>query len=194
MKHFLPFALLGAVFLTACGGSVASAPSADLIKNPLYTKQYYDDLGQRMVDIIISEDDALKKDPALKTYIGNVKDEATRRSKEANTVIVKGLLGSFVPVKEQPQGHVLVTDSAVYLGADFITDPGPELHVYLTKNVDPRDGTFPGKNDLDLGRLKNPYSAQMYSLPTSQAGPYSTVVLYDTRLKRLYGFAQLAKQ
>ena len=68
------------------------------------------------------------------------------------------------------------------------------MRVYLTTAVDPRGVNFPDASALSLGLLQTPYGAQEYAFDESDSNPeFRTVVLYDTRLERIYGFAQLSK-
>ena len=60
--------------------------------------------------------------------------------------------------------------------------------------VDPRDVVFPDITSIDLGRIDYPYGAM--SLPVhakaDAAKNLRSVVLWDAKLKRLHGFAQLS--
>ncbi len=103
-------------------------------------------------------------------------------------------MGPIIAVKEDVTGYVLHLDCTVFFSSDFTTSPGPSLRVFLTTTVDPRDVTFPDKSAVDLGPLQSAYGAQQYSMPgDDSAGALRTFVLFDTRLKSIYGFAQLSQ-
>ncbi len=193
MRRFLSFAptLLCTALLTACSPSAPAARTEDPMRNPLAAKQHFDDLGQTMVDMLIHEQKDLAKDAARKSYLEQLKDQATARSKEETAKIVAGRVGTFLPAKQNVTGIALLLESTLYLSVDFATDPGPALHLMLSKAVDPRDVQFPDASAVDLGLLRTEYGAQSYAVPKSN--DYQTAVLYDTRLKRIYGFAQLAE-
>ena len=92
-------------------------------------------------------------------------------------------------------GQALALEGHLYFGPTFLTLPGPSLHVFMTKAVDPRDVAFPDPSAVDLGLLKTPYGTQSFDMPATVTLPgYRTVVLWDTRLKRLSAFAQLKVQ
>lgn len=181
---------LAVLLLAAC----APGTSADLrmrLENPLYAEQYYDELVDSMVNMEL-QNDPLVKDPAMKELIEETRTEALRLSNEADEQQNKGLIGAIMSDFGYAAGEALLLDNTLYLGATFSTIPGPELHVYLTTVVDPRDGTFPDDTAMDLGAIHNAYGDQSYDLPeeTDPTG-LRTLVLWDEQLKRIYGFAQL---
>lgn len=182
--------LSASLLLTAC----AQGTRADLrmhLENPLYAEQYYDELVDNMVNMEL-QNDPLVKDPAMKELIEETRVEALRLSNEADEKQNKGLIGTIMSDFGYAQGEALLLDSTLYLSATFSTIPGPELHVYLTTVVDPRDGTFPDETAIDAGMIQNVYGDQSYELPEGeQTENVRTFVLWDARLKRMYGFAQL---
>ncbi len=190
MRRTLFFALGASLVLAACSGA-PSARTADPLQNPLVAKQHFDDLGQVMVDILMNDQAELAKDGARKSYVEQLKDQATARSKQETAKILTGRSGTFLPAKQAVAGTALLLDGTLYVGVDFATDPGPALRLMLTKAVDPRDVTFPDASALNLGLLRAEFGAQSYAVP--KEGEYNAAVLYDTRLKRIYGFAQLGK-
>ena len=89
-------------------------------------------------------------------------------------------------------GEVVYVPNMLHFGTKFESSPGVSLRVYLTTVVDPRDVVFPDDTALDLGTLKNAFSAQSYNVPEVENPKlYRTAVIWDTKLDRLYGFAQL---
>ena len=68
------------------------------------------------------------------------------------------------------------------------------MHLFLSESVDPRDIEFPDDSSVDLGPILSPYGAQRYAVPTTDPPQrYRTAVLWDMKLERLYGFAQLSE-
>lgn len=183
--------LLLTLAVTACArGSYADA---DLLKNPLYAEFYYDDLVETMVQIQLSDPSA-KNDERLLKVMEDVRRTGLARAQEANDAQDIGSQGRFIQGKHFAQGEALFTGTVLYLSPDFVVSPGPELHVFFSKDVDPRDvEVFPGTEDIDIGLLQSPYGAQQYATPELDVAAYRSLVIYDTVLKRLYAFAQLAE-
>ncbi len=178
--------------LTACGPA-ATVSLNDHMRNPLYAQRYWDELVDRMANMQIQNDPALK-DADFAAEVDEIKRDALKASQDNRLRIRDGLQGSFITTKEETDGIALLLGNTLYLDTTFASYPGPKLHIYLTEAVDPRDVQFPDPTSLDLGELQNPYGDQEYVLPeTSKNKAYRTVVLYDARLKRLYAFAQLAQ-
>lgn len=89
--------------------------------------------------------------------------------------------GTFVngakAYKGQGTARVLVVDGkpVVQLSDDFKTTSGPDLHVYISKNPDPKSQ---GLGDhLSLGGLKSNDGAQIYNLPADQQS-YASVFVW----------------
>lgn len=182
--------------LLALAGCASRPPQLTLeeeLLNPLLAEQYYDTL----VDLIVELE--IKKDPLLenkrtKAIADETRRDALAKAKEATKAQREGTMGTFVPAKEFAQGEVLYRETRLFLGPTFETSPGPSLHIFLSTVVDPRDTMFPDDTSIDLGRLESTYSAQQYSVPSVDTPLlYRTVVLFDTKFKRIYGFAQLSK-
>lgn len=161
------------------------------LENPLFAEQYYDDLVDRMVELFIQNDPAVE-DNAKQGIIEDTRTEALNRAKEATSRQRDGVLGSFVSVKEHAEGEVLFLDGMLYLGPEFLSQPGPDLHIYLSKLIDPREeGSFPDADALDVGRVESPYGAQTYTvIGAEDPTAFHSAVLWDTKLERMYGFAQ----
>ncbi len=192
MKKSIIFCL-GTLLLAGCGSSRISAQLQERLKNPLYAEQYYDLLLDRMVDLKIKEDPMLKNAKKAKV-VEDTRLAALMQTREANTAQRQGTIGNLISSSEEVGGEVLLTDSSLYLGPTFETYPGPSLHVLITTVVDPREGTFPDPTSIDLGAIEDPFGAQTLAVPTLEnLTAYRTVVIWDTKLERLYGFAQLSK-
>ncbi|MBI3331995.1 hypothetical protein HYZ99_03480 [Candidatus Peregrinibacteria bacterium] len=182
--------------LAACGPTInegAAITLEQLLENPLYAEQYYDLLLERMVELEIQKDPILEEG-SKKSLVEDVRRDALAKAREATAKQREGFMGVFVPAKEQAHGEALYVDDTLYLGPSFDSPPGPDLRVYLSTLVDPRDGEFPDEQSLDLGRLESPFGTQRFSVkPTDSPELYRTAVLYDADLDRMYSFAQLSQ-
>lgn len=194
MKKLLSVLLVIPFLLTGCSGAATSVRDVHM-SNPLVAEEYWTELTQTMVDLILNEKADLQKQGTFELVDG-LRQEYLKRTQEAIAKRKTGLLGSFVSIKQNVGGVVLVEKTGkIYLSANFLSDPGPSLHWYLTEANDPRDGTFPDSTALDIGEEQSPYSAQTYSFnPANWRKDFRTLALYDKTLKRLYGFAQLSIQ
>lgn len=186
---------LFAVLLTACSaaGPRAGEDLQDKLSNPLYAERYYDELVDLMVNLEI-QNDPLTDDESTKAIIDKNRVEGLKLAREANQKQNEGLSGMIVSDGEYAFGEALLLNDTLFLSPTFETVPGPDLHVYLTKIVDPRDGTFPDETAVELGTLKDAYGEQRYSAPVNPEGieeGYRTFVLWDVQMKRVFGFAQL---
>ena len=188
MKKIALFGTL--VLLSACSVQTPKQVTG----NPLVEGQYYDELADRLASLIINND-AILKDKAMKNYVEGVIADAKDKADAAHKKQGAGTMGRMIPVKQQGEGLALYVSDALYFSSDFFTDPGPNLHVYITQAVDPREIEFPDETALDLGVLQTPYGAQQYSVPHQEEKTlYRTVVLYDKGTNRVYSFAQLSAQ
>ncbi len=173
----------------------SAAPSAQL-DNPLYAESYYKELVENMMNLEIQSDPIIK-DASKKSIIDSVRVSALAKAQAATVRRMQGTFGNLMPVTIDAQGQVLALDGIVYFGPDTSVRPGPEVHVYLSSDIDPRSGTgagaFPQTTDADVGLFQNFYGASSYSIPDAMKD-VRTVVLWDKKLKRLYAFAQLRVQ
>jgi hypothetical protein len=146
-----------------------------------------------MANLIITNDPMIQDASMRKVVeaeIGRGKDIA----ESARFIQGQGIFGTIIPIKGDTTGIALYVDDTLYLSSDFSSDPGPSIHVYLTTIVDPRDAVFPDASTVDLGELQAVYGAQQYAVPQQKnTADLRTFVLYDTKLKMLYGFAQISK-
>ncbi len=188
MKYRFAIPLLfGSAFLSACSPIAQSMP-ANTVENPLYAEYFYDNLIEQIVDLQI------QKDPGLEGSAGTdaekMKADALAKTQEVKQRQLRGKTGTFLPIKEEAVGKVLIETDAAWTGPEFFVTPGIELHLYLSTALDPRDVPFPGPDDLDLG-IASPFGAQKLSVPAGRTGDWRTAVLWDAKLHRLHGFAQL---
>ncbi|NOS66900.1 MAG: hypothetical protein HOO67_00820 [Candidatus Peribacteraceae bacterium] len=172
-----------------------SMPLQERMNNPLVAERYWSEMAEHMADYV-RMGDAIAKDPVKLAIIDAERLHALDRVAEARILKEEGTSGVFVQVTphETAIGEVLLRGTTLSFGTSFLVDPTPSARVYLTTMVDPRDGQFPDQTGIDLGELQTAYGAQEYALPDgTRTDALRTAVLYDTKLERVLGFAQLAK-
>lgn len=182
------------VLLSNCSGRVRSQFTLeDRLRNPLFAEQYWADTVKSMVDIAI-KNDPLLQDSWKKSVVDSVRETALQEAKGIDAKRREGTSGFFIGQVVKTEGHVLYVDDTLYVGTNFFTTPGRSLHLYLSTVVDPRDVDFPDDTSMDLGSLESPYGPQQYTVGAVE-NPllYRTVVIWDTELERMHGFAQLNK-
>ncbi len=186
------FALIVATAtLSACSQTQYVPDREALLNNPLYLEMYAESMVDAMVNLEIYEDPILEED-GKKNYVDDVKEEWLAKAKEARSLQRQGSKGTMIPMKEYVEGEVLYLNNQLHLSPYFVSTPGPSLHVFLSKAVDPRDVLFPDETAIDLGPLTVPMAAQTFAVPaTEKPAEYTSVTLWDTELNRLYGFAQI---
>lgn len=188
----IALALLLAACTSAPGGPIG-LPLQERLRNPLVAERYWSDLAEHMADFTRTGD-PITKDPVRMATVEAERLRALERVEQSRALINEGRRSHFqsVSVNEDAMGFVLVREGIVSLDPSFLVRPGPSVHLYLTTALDPRDAPFPDPTSLDLGQLQTAYGAQEYAIPEGQQNPaFRTVVLYDPRLQRLIGFAQL---
>lgn len=177
--------LLVTLSLSACQGQKSG--------NPLTDSRYGDELADTLANLII-QSDPLTKDPTMLQMINDNIAKAKDMGNSARDLMSEGMQGAIIALTQDVVGYVLTLDGTLYISSEFTTDPGLDLHVYLSEAVDPRDAHFPDPTAVDLGKLQSPYGAQSYTIASKKSPELlRTFVLYDRTLKRLYGFAQLSK-
>lgn len=185
---------LSTLLLAACSSQATEITSLeDRLTNPLFTERYAEELVDRMVEfkiqgdpILEDEDKAEAIEDARKKWL-EIARNARKRQRE-------GFIGFLITVKEPVKGEVLYVDNTLYTDTTFTVAPGPNVHIYISTVVDPRDVEFPDESAIDIGKLQSAYGAQRYSVPlVEEPQLYRSVVLWDKDLERLYGFAQVNK-
>ncbi len=198
MKSSRIFTIPTVLLLAACASSPSgplSAPLQDRLRNPLVAERYWSEMAEHMADFT-RMNDAIMKDPTQAAVIEAERTRALERVTQARTLIKEGLSGSWqaVALTEDVNGVALLRDHMLYISSAFETRPNPSVYMYLTRMVDPRNGAFPDETSLNLGQLQSAFGEQEYAIPEArQSEEFFTAVLYDTRLRRLMGFAQLGK-
>ncbi len=180
------------LLLSACAPHTSGSVTLDdNLKNPLFAHRYYIELVDQMVNFELTNDPILKE-AGKKAAIDDARIKGTKLAQDTALLNQKGLRGTIQSEKDQAAGSVLLLDNTLYFGTDFITSPGPSLHVYLTTVIDPRQVHFPDATAIDLGPVQNPYGAQAFTLPkTDKPVNFHSLTLWDNALGTSYGFAQL---
>jgi len=197
MKH-LTLLLTALLLLASCSANKTaetdlsySIPLAKRLTNPLFAEDYSKLLVGNLTELEITKDPILS-DPETRKYVEEEKARWMLSGRNARKLQSMGISGEFVGEKEHARGEALFLNNILFLGTGFETDPGPSLHVYLTEKADPRDTDFPDESSIDLGLLESHFGAQSYKVPFSEnSNLLRTAVLYDAKLKRIFGFAQL---
>ena len=186
--RYTPILLLA---LTACGTAVFSPDEEALLRNPLYAEQYSEALVDALVNLEIYENPLLE-DEAKKKIADETKEEWLKVAKKARADQRDGSIGQFIPMEQFAEGEAIYVHDLVHMSPQFFMTPGPEVRLYLSKVIDPRDAEFPDPTALDLGTIKSAYGAQSYAVPTvDNPKEYRTLVLWDAALGMLVSFAQL---
>ena len=187
----LPLALLTACcFLAGCNPNTTNIATQN--SNPLTASRYGDELADTLANFIISKDPITERD-GMKEFINTEIAKAKEISLDAREKQSHGLMGRLIPLDNDAVGLALYLESTLYFSSDFLVDPGPSLHVYLTEMVDPRDGVFPDDTAVDLGEVQATYGAQQYGVNTT-SDKLRTLVFWDKKLQKIYGFAQLSRR
>lgn len=194
MKKTL-IASLALLTLTACQSKTGNEQELSyLLENPLFAERYSEAMVDTMVELEIYED-PITKDEAKMKIIDKTKEKWLEVSQKSRADQREGSKGSFIAIKEYTAGEALFTDGKVYLSPEFVSAPGPSLHLFLSTVVDPRDAEFPDETAIDIGLMRSNLGTSRYDVVSdSDIDPikYRTLVLFDTELERIYGFAQIS--
>lgn len=123
--------------------------------------------------------------------------EATTNSTALNemvdasaTLVVNTVPGIFVTYGENVSGvaKLFVKDAKYTLALEnFTTNNGPDLHVYLSKEIQPI-------NFIDLGKLKSTMGNQVYLISgTPDFKQYKYALIHCQQYNHLFGSAELVK-
>lgn len=187
MKHSHILFVATLVALAGCAGTTDNRS-----QNRLLRIQRAEELADTLANIII-EQDPITKDPATMEMITKEIARAKQALAAEQSAQSTAMSGPFLSMQESVQGWALMQDGALHLSSDFHSRPGIDLRIYLTTAVDPRDVTFPDVSAVDLGSIDYPYGPLILQIPSGSATEkLRTAVVWDARLKRLHGFAQLS--
>ncbi len=88
--------------------------------------------------------------------------------------------------------YQLPDNSRVLRFENFRVTNGPDLHVIMTRNPDPRDASQVGADYIDLGSLKGNVGNQNYSVPSEvDLSQYLGVVIYCVPFQVVFSTAAL---
>lgn len=185
------------IMLASCTGAPGEQSSAlqEYMKNPLFLERYAEEIVESLVQMQI-EENPLLADEKKAALVDKARTYWLAKAKQARREQAEGRQGTFLLMEEFAQGDTLLSpDGRLYIGPTFEVTPSPDLHVFISTVVDPRDQEFPDPSSIDVGSIATPYGAQAFVLPDEmeieQLLLYRTVVLWDTGLERLMSFAQL---
>jgi len=162
MKKYSILPILLSLALVGCGST--RLPDQSLMDNPLFVERYADEIVSSFTEMEIQKD-PIMEDESKKDFIKSAKTKWLRVAKEATADQLEGKIGHFLKWEEFAMGEVLFTYPKLYIGPTFETTPGPNLHLYLTTEVDPREIEFPDETAIDIGTPVSPYGAQTYEVP-----------------------------
>lgn len=186
MKHSRALILLSVALCAGCAQQPLPPENNTLLKS-----QRLEELADTLANIIIMQEPASKDDATREMITAEI-----AKAKEAlaieQSIQKSGLSGPLLSAMESVQGNVLLQNGVLYLSSDFYSRPGIDLHLYLTTAVDPRDVAFPDVTAVDLGEIKFPFGPMAFAVQSENLQNMRTAVLWDTKLKRMYGFAQLS--
>ncbi|PIR54096.1 hypothetical protein COU75_02885 [Candidatus Peregrinibacteria bacterium CG10_big_fil_rev_8_21_14_0_10_42_8] len=179
--------------LTACQGKSGNEQELSyLLENPLFAERYSEAMVDTMVELEIYED-PITNDEAKMKIIDKTKEKWLEVAQKSRADQRNGSKGSFTAIKEFTTGEVLFSDGKIYISPDFVSAPGPSLHFFLSTVVDPRDAAFPDETAIDIGLMRSNLGTSRYDVTTDvEPIKYRTLVLFDTELERIYGFAQIS--
>lgn len=179
------------VLLTACSQTNSVSLDAAL-QNPLFAERYSEEIIERLTSLQIQEDKDVTN-PETLTKIEKTKAEWQKVSDEASDMRFEGKYGRFSLVNNQDfvTGGVLIYKDTLYLSTDFEALPSPNIVLYASSAVDPRESeVFPSESDIKLLTLQSPYGMQSYPVEIDTS-TLKSIVMYDTFLNRIIGFAQM---
>ena len=96
--------------------------------------------------------------------------------------------GTFAGLNEKNvSGTVTVTDSAIKL-ADFSSDEGPDLHIYLTTGTD--EAAVAAGTEIDAVAFDE--ASQTFTLDGVDVSGFTNVVIHCDKAKAVFGAAKLS--
>lgn len=179
--------------LTACQstGNTQEHKLSYLLENALFAERYSEAMVDTMVELEIYNDPIIQ-DEKKRKIADQTKEKWLKVAQAARKKQREGSKGGFIPMSEFTSGEVLYVDNTVFLAPDFATVPGPSLHLFLSETVDPRDVEFPDTTAIDLGEIRSNLGTSRYEVvEAGEPSAYRSLVLWDSALGRLYGFAQI---
>ena len=122
---------------------------------------------------------------------GTLTETLNERVDTATAKVAAGtMLGTFISYGQNVVGMVKIYEqnSKLTLALEnFSTNNGPDLHVYLSKEVMP-------VNFIDLGKLKSTGGNQLYDVPgMPDFSQYKYALIHCQQYNHLFGSAELKK-
>lgn len=104
------------------------------------------------------------------------------------------LTAAFTGVAHPTTGTTKVIEDGgkriLVLSDDFTSDPGPNLHVYISGTANPTtSAAIHEVGDADLGTLQDTNGTQMYTIPDSVDFDIKSVIIYCVPFKVIFGTA-----
>lgn len=184
------------LFALVLAGCATTSDSKDvsldyLLTNPLFAERYADEMVDVLVEFKIQEDPILE-DKKKADLVEQKRSKWLEVARNATKNQRDGYIGNYIIHKAQGRGEFLYLQDVLFVDSVFNVTPGPNLQMYMTTEVDPRDVEFPDETAIHLGDLKTPYGAHNYNVPAQEdTKAYRTVVIWDADLEQIWGFAQL---
>jgi hypothetical protein len=95
--------------------------------------------------------------------------------------------GTFMGVNNKHVAGVVKIAGGQVALSDFSSDPGPDLHIYLTNGTDENAVTA----GMALGKIALDMQTQSFSTAGVDASQYNTVVIHCDKAKAVFGAATL---
>jgi len=99
-----------------------------------------------------------------------------------------GRTGTFSGLNDKHVAGTVKIGGGQLTLSDFSSDPGPDLHVYLTTGTDENSVTA----GASLGKVAFDKPSQTFSIAGVDASKYNTVVIHCDKAKAVFGAAALA--
>ena len=194
----MKISLYTVTFISLLLGGCTTSPNSDIsleqrLENPLYAERYAEEMVDRIVEYKIQKD-PITEDKKKVAILENARKKWLEVGRDARNKQREGFSGFLITINEPVQGELLYVNNLLYTDTTFTIAPGPDLHLYLSQVVDPRDAEFPDETAIDIGKIQSAYGAHIYTVPpVEDPQPYRTIAVWDNKLEILHGFAQLSK-
>lgn len=146
----------------------------------------------------------IKADPTMAVEMAKAAvspDEVVPTAEQAMPDVTNPIIvatGSFIQIDAvhgasgKATIYQLPDNTRVLRFEDFQATNGPDLHVLLTRNPDPRTQADVGNDYIDLGRLKGNVGNQNYDVPSEvDLSQYQGVVIYCQPFNVVFSTASL---
>lgn len=111
--------------------------------------------------------------------------DTTVSDSTSNTQDLDALMGIFKGSSHPTSGGVTIENNILKLHADFKSDPGPDLYIYLAQELN-------GNGFIDLGLMQSTTGAQTYNIPAGVDYTKNKYVLvWCKQYSVLFGYAEV---